>query len=205
MGILNSLIGGSANGVIKEVGSIIDELHTSTEEKMRLKKDLELVFNDRMKIKSSDDISLRGEITKRWNSDSNSDTKLAKLIRPVTLILWTLILMLVMVATIFMNMESVQLETLGMWMPLIQTIVVTIYGAYFGGRSLEKIIHRNTRSKEVGSAMDYIKTIDATKIISSNRDNGDSGNEYKQPKSISKYKKDDKNNDTDLIDAFTSN
>jgi hypothetical protein len=167
MTILSSLMGGGVTSIIKEVGSIVDNLNTSPEEKMKFKTELEEVFNERLQINKSNDINLRSEISKRWSSDAESDVSLAKLIRPVTLMLWTVILIGIMISTIFLDIKEGQLETLTIWMPLIQTIVITIYAAYFGGRSLEKIMHTNRQTKEVSSAFDYIKTVDTTNILKS--------------------------------------
>lgn len=165
MSILSKIVGSGVTSVVKEVGSIVDNLNTSSEEKSKLKTELERVFNARLEIQSSDENSLRNEISKRWTSDSTSDVSLAKLIRPITLMLWTVILIGIMVATIFLNISPSQLETLTIWMPLIQTIVITIYAAYFGGRSLEKMVQTNQKTKEIGSTIDYIKTVDTTNIL----------------------------------------
>ena len=208
MGILSKVVGSGVGSVVKEVGGIIDNLSTSTEEKLKLKTDLENVFNKRLEIQQNDEINMRSEISKRWSSDSTSDISLAKLIRPMILMLWTVILIGIMIATIFLEMQEQQLGTLTLWMPLIQTIIVTIYAAYFGGRSLEKIIHTNQKSKEVGSALDYIKTVDTTKILK----NQSSMTQDSQPSvtAIDVYKtsNNNKRNEevySDVIDEFLGN
>lgn len=172
MSILSSIMSSGVSNVVKEVGNIVDELNTSTEEKAKLKIDLEKVFNERLSINYTEETNLRSEITKRWGNDSNGDVTLAKLIRPVTLMLWTVILIGIMTATIFMSIEPTQLETLTVWMPLIQTIVVTIYTAYFGGRSLEKIISINKDKNKSRDAIEYMKTIDTTRILKEENEKG---------------------------------
>jgi hypothetical protein len=74
-------------------------------------------------------------VTRRWEADLASDVKLAKLIRPVTLIaLLTMFIGLAVVDSI----EAVQFTVKESYTDLLQVLMLTSFGAYFAGRSIEK-------------------------------------------------------------------
>ena len=75
------------------------------------------------------------EVTKRWEADANSDVKLVKLTRPLTLIYLT-------VATTFyivLDSYDVGFNIDAAWVELLKTLLVTVYVAFFGSRGFEKI------------------------------------------------------------------
>jgi len=89
------------------------------------------------------DIAEQQELTKRWQADMASDSWLANNIRPMTLIF----LLLAYFFFAFMSMfdyetKSAYVELLGQWGMLVMT-------AYFGGRSLEKIMGMKDKSKVI--------------------------------------------------------
>ena len=74
------------------------------------------------------------EVTKRWQSDLNSDNKLSKNVRPLTLIFMTISLILfIFLDSTFIDFqfEEVHIETL-------KQLCSVVFIAYFGGRSYEK-------------------------------------------------------------------
>ena len=74
-------------------------------------------------------------VTRRWEADMGSDVKIAKLIRPITLIaLLTMFLGLAVVDSV----EAIQFEVKDNYVDLLQVLMLTAFGAYFAGRSLEK-------------------------------------------------------------------
>tara|TARA_R100001369_G_scaffold48542_2_gene75015 strand:- start:252 stop:689 length:438 start_codon:yes stop_codon:yes gene_type:complete len=80
------------------------------------------------------DIIEAQEITKRWQSDLNSDNKLSKNVRPLTLIFMTISLILfIFLDSTFIDFqfEEVHIETL-------KQLCSVVFIAYFGGRSYEK-------------------------------------------------------------------
>ena len=87
------------------------------------------------------DIAEQQEITKRWQADSSSDSWLAKNIRPLTLAFLTLSL------TIYIVLDSsiVGFTIKAEWISLLSSLLLLVYGAYFGMRGLEKI--QKLRSK----------------------------------------------------------
>jgi hypothetical protein len=73
-------------------------------------------------------------VSKRWESDMKSDSWLSKNTRPMALIFLTLAM------TIFIVLDStVLLEIKTGWVSLLETLLVTVYVAYFGSRGAEKI------------------------------------------------------------------
>ena len=73
-------------------------------------------------------------ITDRWKADMNSDSWLSKNVRP-------LILIFLVVSTdlmIFIDAGTIQFVVEEKWTDLLQLVLITVIGAYFGGRSFEK-------------------------------------------------------------------
>ena len=91
-------------------------------------------------IKSSDSISpenteLALEVTKRWSSDMQSDSWLSKNVRPLVLIFLTMSMSVFIIIDSSVNGFEVKED----WIGLLSSLLLLVYGAYFGGRSLEKI------------------------------------------------------------------
>lgn len=82
------------------------------------------------------EVRFQENVTERWKADMGSDVKLTKLIRPYTLI--ALMLMFVGFA-ITDSIPSIEFEVKDVYVSLLQTLTMTAFGAYFAGRSLEKI------------------------------------------------------------------
>ena len=80
------------------------------------------------------DIAEMNNISVRWQSDMMSDSWLSKNTRPMALIFLT------MSMTVFIILDStVLLEIKTGWVSLLETLLVTVYVAYFGSRGAEKI------------------------------------------------------------------
>lgn len=87
------------------------------------------------------DISEQQEITKRWQADTQSDSWMAKNIRPLTLAFLTLSLAIYIV----LDSSIVGFTVKSEWISLLSSLLLLVYGAYFGMRGLEKI--QKIRSK----------------------------------------------------------
>ena len=128
MNILGMLTGGGAKDLVEGVGGVIDSLHTSEEEKLEANQKIkELVSNYEVEMEKT--------ITERWKVDMNSDSWLSKNIRPMVLIF----LVVATVLMIFIDAGVVQFEVKDTWVDFLQLVLITVIGAYFGGRSLEKV------------------------------------------------------------------
>ena len=128
MNILGMLTGGGAKDLVEGVGGVIDSLHTSEEEKLEANQKIkELVSNYEVEMEKT--------ITERWKVDMNSDSWLSKNIRPMVLIF----LVVATVLMIFIDAGMLTFEVKDTWVDLLQLVLITVIGAYFGGRSLEKV------------------------------------------------------------------
>ena len=125
--MLDKLFGGGAADLVKNVGGVIDNLHTSKEEKLAAEQKVkELVANY--------EIEMEKNITDRWKADMNSDSWLSKNIRPLVLAF----LVVCTVLMIFIDAGSLNFVVEEKWTDLLQLVLITVIGAYFGGRTMEK-------------------------------------------------------------------
>jgi len=81
------------------------------------------------------EVRFQENVTERWKADMGSDIKLAKLIRPVTLITLMVMFCLTMV---FDSMDSLPFNVKDSYIDLLQILMLTAFGAYFAGRTIEK-------------------------------------------------------------------
>ena len=128
MNILSKIFSSGATELIKGVGGVLDNLITSKDEKAAAEfKIKELISNY--------EVEMEKEITGRWNADMKSDSWLSKNVRPVVLIFLIICTMLL----IFIDAGTINFEVKSSWVDLLQLVLITVIGAYFGGRSLEKV------------------------------------------------------------------
>lgn len=128
MGIFGKIFSSGAKDLVKEVGEVVDNLTTTEEEKLQAQQKLEqMVFDFESKMQA--------EVTARWDADMNSDSWLSKNVRPLTLIF----LVVSTVLMIFIDGGVVKFHVDKEWVDLLKVILMTTIGAYFGGRSYEKV------------------------------------------------------------------
>ena len=126
--MLSKLLSGGAANLIKNVGGVIDNLHTSKEEKLAA----ELKIKDMI---MGYEAEMQKQVTERWKVDMNSDSWLSKNIRPLVLVF----LVVATVLLIFIDAGTITYKVEDKWTDLLQLVLKTVIGAYFGGRSLEKV------------------------------------------------------------------
>ena len=127
MSILNKLISGGASKLVDSVGSILDDVITTDDEKLEAKRKLKQLI-------LSHEAELQRNVTDRWKADMNSDSWLSKNVRPLVLIFLVVCTMLM----IFIDAGTIQFTVEEKWTDLLQLVLITVIGAYFGGRSFEK-------------------------------------------------------------------
>ena len=127
MNILGMLSGGGVKDLVDGVGGVIDNLHTSKEEKLEAEQKIK-------ELVASYQTNLEKEISSRWNADMQSDSWLSKNVRPLVLIF----LVIATVLLIFIDAGAINFTVEAKWTDLLQLVLITVIGAYFGGRSLEK-------------------------------------------------------------------
>ena len=126
--MLGNLLSGGAADLVKGVGGVIDNLHTSKEEKLEAERKIKEII-------ANHEIEMEKNITSRWEADLKSDSWLSKNVRPLTLIFLIVCTMLL----IFIDAGALEFEVKSSWVDLLQLVLITVIGAYFGGRSLEKV------------------------------------------------------------------
>ena len=127
MSILGTIFSGGAKDLVEGVGGVIDDLHTSEEEKLAASQKIK-------ELVSSYEVQMEKEISSRWNADMKSDSWLSKNVRPLVLIF----LVIATVLLIFIDAGAINFTVEAKWTDLLQLVLITVIGAYFGGRSLEK-------------------------------------------------------------------
>ena len=128
MSILGKVFSAGAGKLVENVGGILDNLTTTKEEKLEAQ----------AKIKDmimSYEAEMQKQVTERWKMDMNSDSWLSKNIRPLVLVF----LVVATVLLIFIDAGTINFKVQDKWTDLLQLVLITVIGAYFGGRSLEKV------------------------------------------------------------------
>ena len=121
------MFSGGAADLINSVGDVVDNLHTSKEEKLAAQHKIK-------KLVANYEVEMEKNITDRWKADMNSDSWLSKNVRPMILIF----LVVSTVLMIFIDAGTIQFTVEQKWTDLLQLVLITVIGAYFGGRSFEK-------------------------------------------------------------------
>ena len=124
---LGKLFSGGAADLVEGVGGVLDNLTTSKEEKLEAKRKMKQLISDY-------ETKMEQNITDRWTSDMNSDSWLSKNVRPLVLIF----LVVSTVLMIFIDAGTIAFEVEAKWTDLLQLVLITVIGAYFGGRTMEK-------------------------------------------------------------------
>ena len=128
MSVLTKIFSAGAGELVKNVGGVIDNLTTSKEEKLEAERKVkELISNY--------EIEMEKNITERWKMDMQSDSWLSKNIRPLVLVF----LVVSTVLLIFIDAGAISFIVQDKWTDLLQLVFITVIGAYFGCRSLEKV------------------------------------------------------------------
>ena len=122
---------GIAGDVLPDAGvlGIVKNLIQKEDQKVLPPEDKEKA----LKLLEQDMIEMQ-EVSKRWESDMKSDSWLSKNTRPMSLIFLTISMVLLILLDSFEWSFSVSTG----WVDLLQTLLVTVYVAYFGSRGAEK-------------------------------------------------------------------
>ena len=128
MNVLSKIFSNGASELVKSVGGVLDNLTTSKEEKLEAERKIQdLIANH--------EVEMEKNITERWKMDMQSDSWLSKNIRPLVLVF----LVVSTVLMIFIDAGAISFNVEDKWTDLLQLVLITVIGAYFGGRSLEKV------------------------------------------------------------------
>ena len=127
MGVLKKIFSAGASQLVDSVGGVIDDLVTTDDERMAAKAKLKQIVLDH-------EAKMEQNITDRWTADMNSDSWLSKNVRPLVLIF----LVVSTVLMIFIDAGAIKFTVEEKWTDLLQLVLITVIGAYFGGRTMEK-------------------------------------------------------------------
>ena len=125
-------------GLLGKADNIIDEVVTSKEERMTLKNAMQKMLLDSEAV-------VQENVTERWKADMNSDSWLSKNVRPLVLMFLVVCTMIL----VFIDAGLIEFKVEERWINLLEITLLTVIGAYFGGRSIEKV--RNTNKDEIKS------------------------------------------------------
>jgi len=134
---ITRLFSSGATKLVEGIGGVLDELITSKDEKLAAE----------LKIKeliAKHEVEMETEITSRWASDMNSDSWLSKNVRPMVLIF----LVVSTVILVFIDAGVIEFIVEDKWVDLLQLVLITVIGAYFGGRSMEKVNNNKKNRKD---------------------------------------------------------
>jgi len=125
-----------APGILDQVGNVLPDKGVLGIVKNLIDKDPALPLQDKetaMALLQQDNIEMQ-EVTKRWTSDMESDSWLSKNTRPLALMFLTIVTTLI----IIVDSTGLNFEVKHSWVMLLETLLVTVYVAYFGSRGAEK-------------------------------------------------------------------
>ena len=114
-------------GLVKDIGNVIDKVTTTDEERLAAKQKIQ-------ELLEKADNDAQTQVTERWKLDMQSDSFLSKNIRPLVMVFLTAMFTLLAFTDGNIGQFSIQKE----YIPIFQTLLVTVYGAYFVGRTWEK-------------------------------------------------------------------
>ena len=129
MGVVSAITGFLSGGdVIKDIGGVLDDLHTSGEERAEAEQKI-------TQILATAEQAAQEQVSARWEADMKHGSWLSKNIRPITLIFLTVCFVILSVFD-----GNLGEFTIGAaYVPVYQTLLMTVYAAYFAGRSIEKV------------------------------------------------------------------
>jgi hypothetical protein len=133
---VGKFLSNTAPGILNTVGDVLPDSGVMGLVKNLINKETALPPEDKekaLKLLELDVIEMQ-EISKRWNSDMKSDSWLSKNTRPMSLIFLTIS----MVILILLDSFELKFGVNDNWVDLLQTLLVTVYVAYFGSRGAEK-------------------------------------------------------------------
>ena len=133
MSWFSSILSSGVDKVVDSVATGLDNLFTSDEERLVLKNKLQEEMNKLQLELEEKSVEYEKEITKRWSSDN--EHFITRLVRPISYI-FVLALFALMV---LFDGNLGDMKIVEAYIPVIETLLVTMTVAYFGSRGAEKI------------------------------------------------------------------
>lgn len=131
---LGKWLRGKAPNVLETVGDLLPDQGALGIVKNLLDKEPN-VTPEEAKAMVDAEIAYQNNVTERWKADMGSDVKLAKYIRPVTLIC---LMAMFMVTMVLDSLDYLPFNVKESYVSLLEILMLTAFGAYFAGRTIEK-------------------------------------------------------------------
>ncbi|MBW2647652.1 MAG: hypothetical protein JRE23_16055 [Deltaproteobacteria bacterium] len=125
--ILAKIFGNAGGGILKSLSNVADKFITTGDEKRAFQKDMEQIFLNA-------EAEMQKNVTERWKADLEHGNWLTRSVRPLVLVF----LIVSTVVMVFVDSGSIVFNVEEKWTDLLQLVLMTTIGAYFGGRSVEK-------------------------------------------------------------------
>ncbi len=142
--IANAVIAKGQDVVEKELGVKIDTSSSATLRELEMKHE-EFLINASVRKQEMDmeaEKASQAAVTDRWKADMLSDSWLSKNIRPLVLIY------LLGAYTVFSIGSGVDFQITQAYVELLAQMLMLVMGAYFAGRTLEKIVDMREKGKQ---------------------------------------------------------
>ena len=125
--LLAKLFGSAGGSILEKISGVADKFIQTKEEKATFEKEMTQIMIDAEAV-------MQKNVTERWKADLEHGNWLTRSVRPLVLIF----LIVATVLMIFIDSGSIKFEVDEKWTDLLQLVLITVIGAYFGGRSFEK-------------------------------------------------------------------
>ena len=126
---LGSWLADKAPNILGVVGDLLPDKGALGIVKNLIDKDPAVDSEEAQRIIDAE-VKFQENVSSRWASDMGSDVKLAKLIRPLTLLALMSMFMLTMV---FDSMDTLPFNVKDSYVSLLEILMLTAFGAYFAG------------------------------------------------------------------------
>ena len=132
---LGSWLAEKAPNILSVVGELLPDSGALGVVKNLIDKDDSVDSEEAQRVIDAE-VRFQENVTERWKADMGSDVRLAKLIRPLTLIALMVMFMLTMTAD---SIDAWPFTVKDSYVDLLQILMMTAFGAYFAGRTIEKV------------------------------------------------------------------
>ena len=126
--LLAKLFGGAGGSILEKLSGVADKFIQTKEEKAQFEKEMTEIM-----IKA--EAEMQKNVTDRWQADLRHGNWLTRSVRPLVLIF----LIVSTVLLVFIDSGAIGFNVEQKWTDLLQLVLITVIGAYFGGRSFEKL------------------------------------------------------------------
>jgi len=130
--LLAKIFGDAGGGIVDKLSGVVDRFVRTKDEKAEFEKQMTQIFIEA-------EAAMQKNVTERWKADLEHGNWLTRSVRPLVLVF----LIVATVLMVFIDSGSIAFEVEDKWVDLLQLVLMTTIGAYFGGRSVEKVRKNN--------------------------------------------------------------